>query len=46
MCKEEPEDTQSTRTSQILNLPEAEDDSEAGYDPYNTATNIQSPIKE
>ena len=46
MCKEESGDTQSTRTLQILILPEIEDDSEAGYDPYNTATDIKSPSKE
>ena len=46
MCKEESGDTQSTRTLQVLILPELEDDSDAGYDPYNTATNIQLPIKD
>ncbi len=46
MCKEETCDTQNTRTLQILTLPEIEDDSEAGYDPYNTATDIKWPSKE
>ncbi len=46
MCKEEPGDTQSTRTLQVLTVPEIEDDSDAGYDPYNTATNIQPPVKD
>ena len=46
MFKEESGDTQSTRTLQVLTVLEIEDDSEEGYDPYNTATNIPSPIED
>ena len=46
MFKEESGDTQSTWTLQTLTTLEIEDDSEEGYDPYNTATNIQSPIED
>jgi len=46
MFKEESGDIQSTRTLQVLDLIELVDDSDEGYDPYNTATNIQSPIED
>jgi len=46
MFKEESGDIQSTRALQVLDSIKLVDDSEEGYDPYNTATYIQSPIED
>ena len=42
MYKEESGDANETPTLRVSSLGEVEVDNEEGYDPYNTAKNIQS----
>ena len=46
MIKEESGDTENTPFLKVLILAEFEEENHHGYDSYNTATDIQSPVKE
>ena len=46
MIKEESGDTENTPFLKVLILAEFEEENDHGYDPYNTVTDIQSPVKE
>ena len=46
MIKEDSGDTENTPILKVLILAEFEEENDHGYDPYNTVTDIQSPVKE
>ena len=46
MIKEDSGDTENTPFLKVLILAEFEEKDDEGCDPYNTATDIQSPVKE
>ncbi len=46
MIKEVSGDTENTPFSKVLILAEFEEENDEGCDPYNTASDIQSPAKE
>jgi hypothetical protein len=46
MIKEESGDTENTPFLKVLVPAEFEEENDEGCDPYNTASDIQSPVKE